>query len=151
MARTFNLKAPRRSARRRVIIGAAIGSLPFIILAVVAAIAAANTRPADQPEGGSGVFVLLVMSILFVAAVAGCIGAGIAMLLPRRVLAAGWLRDPLMRHELRYWDGSVWTDHVADLGRTGEDPLADAALARLIEQAPDRRDTGQAGSPPRGT
>ncbi len=29
---------------------------------------------------------------------------------------AGWFPDPSTRHELRYWDGTVWTSHVSDRG-----------------------------------
>lgn len=36
---------------------------------------------------------------------------------------AAWHPDPTGRHELRYWDGSSWTDHVADNGEVGNDPL----------------------------
>jgi hypothetical protein len=36
---------------------------------------------------------------------------------------AGWLADPTGRHQLRYWDGAVWTDHVADHGVAGYDPV----------------------------
>lgn len=35
----------------------------------------------------------------------------------------GWLPDPLARHELRYWDGSAWTEHVSDQGATSVAPL----------------------------
>jgi hypothetical protein len=31
--------------------------------------------------------------------------------------------DPTGRHELRYWDGSRWTDHVSDSGATSQDPF----------------------------
>lgn len=34
-----------------------------------------------------------------------------------------WHPDPLERHELRYWDGSKWTEHVADAGVTAVDPV----------------------------
>jgi hypothetical protein len=34
---------------------------------------------------------------------------------------ARWVPDPMGRHEYRYWDGSQWTDHVADNGVTGLD------------------------------
>jgi hypothetical protein len=34
-----------------------------------------------------------------------------------------WAPDPLHRHELRYWDGAAWTEHVADQGLTSVDPL----------------------------
>ncbi len=37
--------------------------------------------------------------------------------------AAAWREDPGGAHELRYWDGSTWTDHVADQGRQATDPL----------------------------
>lgn len=30
--------------------------------------------------------------------------------------AAGWYDDRTGRHQLRYWDGATWTDHVADSG-----------------------------------
>jgi len=35
---------------------------------------------------------------------------------------AGWYPDPSQRHELRYWDGNSWSDHVADRGVTSQDP-----------------------------
>jgi hypothetical protein len=42
---------------------------------------------------------------------------------PDVAVAAGWLEDPTSRHELRYWDGSAWTDHVSDAGVAGLDPI----------------------------
>jgi hypothetical protein len=36
---------------------------------------------------------------------------------------AQWYPDPVGRHQYRYWDGTQWTGHVADDGRTGQDPL----------------------------
>jgi len=39
------------------------------------------------------------------------------------IVAAGWLADPGGRHELRYWDGQRWTEHVSDRGAPGVDPL----------------------------
>jgi hypothetical protein len=38
-------------------------------------------------------------------------------------VAAGWFADPRRRHELRYWDGRRWTEHVADRGTRGVDPV----------------------------
>jgi hypothetical protein len=35
--------------------------------------------------------------------------------------AAAWYPDPRGGHELRYWDGTAWTDHVADGDRTSVD------------------------------
>jgi hypothetical protein len=34
---------------------------------------------------------------------------------------ANWLPDPSGAHELRYWNGSAWTEHVSDRGTTGVD------------------------------
>lgn len=36
---------------------------------------------------------------------------------------AAWHPDPTGRHEQRYWDGTRWTEHVADGGSTSTDPL----------------------------
>src|SRR5918994_5797893 len=38
--------------------------------------------------------------------------------------APGWLPDPDARHEYRYWDGSGWTDDVADGGVASTDPVS---------------------------
>lgn len=52
---------------------------------------------------------------------------------------AGWHPDPLGRHELRYWDGARWTEHVGDSGVVGVDALdaspshqADAGAFRTV-------------------
>ncbi|MGY1745284.1 PH domain-containing protein [Blastococcus sp. SYSU D00695] len=34
---------------------------------------------------------------------------------------ASWLPDPSGAHELRYWNGTAWTEHVSDQGTTGID------------------------------
>ncbi len=34
-----------------------------------------------------------------------------------------WSPDPGGRHELRYWNGTAWTDHVSDAGVVGVDSL----------------------------
>lgn len=36
---------------------------------------------------------------------------------------ADWLPDPTRRHELRWWDGTSWTEHVSDAGEPGRDGL----------------------------
>jgi len=35
---------------------------------------------------------------------------------------AGWYPDPSGRFELRYWDGTQWTEHVARQGQQFTDP-----------------------------
>jgi hypothetical protein len=34
----------------------------------------------------------------------------------------GWYTDPAGRYELRYWDGSAWTEHVSRAGQQYRDP-----------------------------
>ena len=36
---------------------------------------------------------------------------------------AGWLADPMQRHQFRYWDGRQWTASVSDDGAQSTDPL----------------------------
>jgi hypothetical protein len=48
----------------------------------------------------------------------------------------GWFPDPAGRHEHRYWDGSRWTEHVSDAGKTGTDALDSAAPAATAGASP---------------
>lgn len=36
---------------------------------------------------------------------------------------ASWHPDPFRRHELRYWNGAQWTEHVSTQGNQGVDPV----------------------------
>jgi uncharacterized protein YxjI len=40
---------------------------------------------------------------------------------------ANWYPDPLGRHELRFYDGTQWTEHVSSNGKQSVDPLTPAA------------------------
>ena len=42
---------------------------------------------------------------------------------------ARWQPDPTGRHDHRYWDGTRWTDDVADAGVASTDPVEPAAEA----------------------
>lgn len=42
---------------------------------------------------------------------------------PPPPIPRAWLADPGGRHELRYWDGTKFTEHVADGGKITVDPL----------------------------
>lgn len=72
--------------------------------------------------------------------------------------AAAWHPDPTGRHELRYWDGSQWTDHVSDQGVQSTNPLypsgdaaTDAGSSADVwlgsEEAAESGSTDSAGSP----
>ena len=41
---------------------------------------------------------------------------------PESTVPAGWYADPSGRFELRYWDGSAWTEHVSRAGQQYTDP-----------------------------
>lgn len=49
--------------------------------------------------------------------------------------APGWQPDPTGRFEHRYWDGSQWTDNVANAGVASNDPYDTSAAAGLDETA----------------
>ena len=52
---------------------------------------------------------------------------------------ANWYPDPSGRHEMRYWDGQQWTEHVSTGGRQSVDasPVA-AGPVPVSGQSPDR-------------
>ena len=49
--------------------------------------------------------------------------------------AANWYRDPYVRHELRYWDGGQWTQHVVSRGSQGIDPPVVSSLVPDVSVA----------------
>lgn len=71
--------------------------------------------------------------------------------------AADWYPDPGGKHEHRYWDGSQWTDNVADHGRQSVDPLAathvptTAHSAEKVQEQVQRQAGIQATGPGGGT
>jgi hypothetical protein len=59
---------------------------------------------------------------------------------------ASWLPDPSGAHELRYWNGSAWTEHVSDQGATGQDPVtADYAPPAAVPPPPPAPPTAAPG------
>jgi hypothetical protein len=50
-------------------------------------------------------------------------------------LPASWQTDPTGRHDHRYWDGTKWTDHVADAGVASSDPYTEPEPAATSEPA----------------
>ncbi|HJQ06249.1 MAG TPA: AIM24 family protein [Nocardioides sp.] len=50
---------------------------------------------------------------------------------------ANWHPDPTGRHELRYWDGTQWTEHISDQGVVGADPLEGPRVPELTQHADD--------------
>lgn len=60
---------------------------------------------------------------------------------------AAWHPDPTGRHELRYWDGTAWSDHVSDRGITGTDALGGAPPATSDSPSAPGFGTPPIGSP----
>ena len=52
----------------------------------------------------------------------------------------GWHPDPMGRHEHRYWDGTQWTDNVADQGEMSMDPVHAAPQEVAAPAEPSRVD-----------
>jgi len=67
----------------------------------------------------------------------------------------GWQPDPTGRHDHRYWDGSRWTDDVADAGVAATDPY-DGPVGPGAQGAPEASPAeagtgGEAAPPPADT
>ncbi len=60
----------------------------------------------------------------------------------------GWFPDPTGRHDHRWWDGAAWTQHVADAGIAGLDPLPDRSGPQSQGDLPGRHDGPGAGAAP---
>ena len=50
--------------------------------------------------------------------------------------AGGWHPDPTGRHQHRWWDGTQWTDQVADGGVTATDPMTPPPPGPALGQPP---------------
>jgi len=64
---------------------------------------------------------------------------------------AGWFADPLGRHEMRYYDGQQWTEHVSSHGRQSVDPPTGQSHVPTVNRDPakvagDVQRAGQAGT-----
>jgi uncharacterized protein YxjI len=61
---------------------------------------------------------------------------------------ANWHPDPFGRHELRYWDGSQWTEHVSSHGRQSTDPPVGGSHVPTVERATEKivKDVAKVGA-----
>jgi hypothetical protein len=57
-----------------------------------------------------------------------------------------WHPDPTQRHQMRYWDGAMWTDQVSDSGVTSTDPIG-APAPGATDGATWAAGTPQTGAP----
>lgn len=63
---------------------------------------------------------------------------------------ASWLPDPSGAHELRYWDGVAWSEHVSDAGTMAQDPLRAPFPPPLSTAPPPPPTPPAAAGPPAG-
>jgi uncharacterized protein YxjI len=63
--------------------------------------------------------------------------------------APDWYPDPSGRHELRYYDGVQWTEHVASHGRQSVDAPAGSSKVPTVNRSTERirRDVSKVGAP----
>ena len=80
--------------------------------ATVAAAAVVDPTPSYQPTS----------SYQPAAAAAAVPAAATPEPAPTPAVPAGWYADPAGRFELRYWDGSTWTEHGSRAGQQFTDP-----------------------------
>ena len=64
-----------------------------------------------------------VLYIVFLAGRLKQVGVRAIQAQAAAVQPAGWHPDPAARHELRYWNGSGWTDDVSNAGVAAKDPM----------------------------
>ncbi|MGH9181475.1 MAG: DUF2510 domain-containing protein, partial [Acidimicrobiales bacterium] len=62
--------------------------------------------------------------------------------------APDWYPDPTGRHELRYFDGSTWTEHVSSNRRQSTDPPTGTPKVPTVNRSPEkvRSDVAKAGA-----
>lgn len=63
---------------------------------------------------------------------------------------ADWHPDPTGRHELRYWDGSQWTEHVSDQGKQSTSPMDAAPPQQAQQHQPAQHQPQHQGQPQGG-
>jgi hypothetical protein len=83
---------------------------------------AASTPAATGPATGPTAVAPAAAAAAVPAAAAPAAAAPAAAAPPTPAVPAGWYADPAGRFELRYWDGSTWTEHVSRTGQQFTDP-----------------------------
>ncbi|MDP1820450.1 MAG: DUF2510 domain-containing protein [Acidimicrobiales bacterium] len=62
-------------------------------------------------------------------------------------MTPSWQADPTGRHDHRYWDGTSWTEHVADAGVAAVDPYDGPAAGAATSADPAGLSTGWGATP----
>ena len=86
------------------------------------AIAPEPATPTVEPTGVQPTVTITPMSTYEPAVTAAPAAAAATPAAAAPAVPAGWYADPAGRFELRYWDGSTWTEHVSRAGQQFTDP-----------------------------
>ena len=102
------------------------GSADSTTVAAATATAAVAASPAAEPSVASEPAMSDTAPVADTAAAPAADPAPVATAAPAPAsddaVPAGWYPDPSGRFELRYWDGSRWTEHVSRAGQQYTDP-----------------------------
>jgi len=102
------------------------GSADSTTVAAATATAAVAASPAAEPSAATAPATTDTAPVADTAAAPATDPAPVAAAAPAPAASdavpAGWYPDPSGRFELRYWDGSRWTEHVSRAGQQYTDP-----------------------------
>jgi Protein of unknown function (DUF2510) len=92
--------------------------------AAAAAVVAEPALPASTPVAEPAVEPVAAEPVAAVAEPVAAVAEPVAQPAQQQtaVAPAGWYADPSGRYELRYWDGTQWTEHVSRAGQQFTDP-----------------------------
>jgi hypothetical protein len=90
--------------------------------AVAASIGTAATPSSTTPSTVTPTYASTAPTTATTATTAGTTTPSVASSVGDAVAPAAWYPDPSKRYELRYWNGTAWTEHVSRAGQQFTDP-----------------------------
>ena len=90
--------------------------------AVAASIGTAATPSSTTPSTTTPTYASTAPTTATTATTAATSTPSVASSVGDAVAPAAWYPDPSKRYELRYWNGTAWTEHVSRAGQQFTDP-----------------------------
>jgi hypothetical protein len=90
--------------------------------AVAASIGTAATPSSTTPSTATPTYASTAPTTATTATTAATSTPSVASSVGDAVAPAAWYPDPSKRYELRYWNGTAWTEHVSRAGQQFTDP-----------------------------
>jgi hypothetical protein len=87
-----------------------------------AAVAASIGTAAATPSTATPTYASTAPTTATTATTAATSTPSVASSVGDAVAPAAWYPDPSKRYELRYWNGTAWTEHVSRAGQQFTDP-----------------------------